>query len=179
MLNRKRTRKHNIDLMFLIVLFMIFTFSALSVLIMAINSYRSVVYANEDNNVRRTAGAYIREKIRSHDVNGEVSVSSIDGIKAIVMPENEDYSLYIYYLDGYLMELEAQNNAGVTADFGNKIIEIKDFEIEKKNSNLIELTIIDKNGLVQTVDVAVKSSEDIPPEDNVQIITEEVVVDED
>ncbi len=179
MLSRKNTQKHNIDLMFLIVLFMIFTFSALSVLIMAINSYKSVVYANEDNATRRTAVAYVREKIRSHDINGDISVERIDGIEALVMPEYDDYSLYIYYYDGYLMEMEAKNNAGVTADFGNKIIEIDNFEIGRKNKNLIELNITDIEGDTQTIYVAVKSENYNPPDEKVMILTEEVVIDED
>ena len=157
-MNKNRVRKHNIDIMFLMILFIIFTFSAVSVLLMAVNSYKAVVVANEENSNTRAATAYIREKVRQYDEVGGVELSSIDGIDAIRMNEGEGYYLYIYYLDGYLTELEAKDEAGVTADFGNKLLEVNDLSFSWKNSQLIEVEVEETTGVKQVVDIAIKSS---------------------
>lgn len=156
-MKKGRLQKHNIDIMFLMVLFLIFTFSAVSVLLMAVNSYKSVVYANESNANARTATSYIREEVRQHDANGAIGVGSIDGIDCIEMSE-DGYSLYIYEYQGYLMELESKDGAGATADFGNKILEINSMKISEKDG-LINVLIQDKSGANQTVNIGVKSAE--------------------
>ena len=166
-MSKERTRKHNIDIMFLMILFLIFTFSAVSVLLMAVNSYRSVVYANESNADARTAIAYIRETVRQHDSAGAIDVSEIDGKQCIRMVVAEDYYLYIYEYDGYLMELEAKENSGVTADFGNKILEIKSLEISQENQGqTLYVDIEDADGGSEHVSIGIKSSLNKPAEDN-------------
>ena len=157
-LNKNRLRKHNIDIMFLMILFLIFTFSAVSVLLMAINSYRHVVFANEENANTRAATAYIREKVRQHDSAECLEITDLDGITAIKMDEGEGYALYIYYLDGYLMELEAKERSGVTADFGNKLFEINGMDISWKNNQLIEIEVEETTGEKKVVDIGIKSS---------------------
>ena len=157
-MKKNRVRKHNIDIMFLMILFIIFTFSAVSVLLMAVNSYKAVVVANESNASTRAATAYIREKVRQYDEAGSIELSSIDGIDAIRMKEEDGYYLYIYYLDGYLTELEAKDEAGVTADFGNKLLAVKDMSFSWKNSQLIEVAIEETKGVNQEVDISIKST---------------------
>ncbi|MBE5910840.1 DUF4860 domain-containing protein [Pseudobutyrivibrio sp.] len=153
-----RSRKHNIDIMFLMILFLIFTFSAVSVLLMAVNSYRSVVNANESNANARTAIAYIREVVRQHDSAGVIDISTIDGCDCIRMSEGTDYYLYIYEYDGYLMELEAKENSGVTADFGSKILEINSLDISlEKDSNTMQIEIENADGQKENVSIGIKS----------------------
>ncbi len=135
---------------------------------MAVNSYRSVVYANEENSDARTAVAYIREKVRQHDALGAVEVVRLDGISTIRMSEGDDYYLYIYEMDGYLMELEAKEGSGVTADFGNKIMEIGKLSFDLSD-NLLVVETEDNQGNRQTVDIAIKSED---------ISEQEVVLDE-
>ncbi len=154
-----RIRKHNIDIMFLMVLFLVFTFSAVSVLLMAVNSYRSVVYANEANANARTASAYIREVVRQHDKSGMVNIDSLDGIPCIRMSEGSGYSLYIYEYQGNLMELESKDGAGITADFGNKILEINGMDISEGDGNTINIEIEDVSGTKQSVVIGLKSLE--------------------
>ena len=163
-MNKGRIRKHNIDIMFLMILFLIFTFSAVSVLLMSVNSYRAVVYANEENADTRTGIAYIREQVRQHDENGAVEIVDLDGVSAIRMTEEEGYYLYIYSLEDHLMELEAKEGSGVTADFGNKILEIGSLDFQWAGEGLLKITLEDKNGNTQLVDIAVKSAEALAEE---------------
>ena len=151
-------KKHNIDIMFLMVLFLIFTFSAVSVLLMAVNSYRSVVYANEANANARIATSYIREQVRQHDEAGEVSLSKLDGVDCIKMSEGDGVSLYIYEYNGFLMELEAKDTAGATPDFGSKILQINSLDLTEDNG-IINAVITDTKGESLDVLIGVKSTE--------------------
>lgn len=181
-----KSRKHNIDIMFLMILFLIFTFSAVSVLLMAVNSYRSVVYANESNADTRTAVAYIREAVRQHDSAGAIDISTIDGIDCIRMSEGGEYYRYIYEYDGYLMELEAKEGSGATADFGSKILQINALEVSMENSSdTIDVDIENANGEKEHVTIGIKSSfndktesSDIE-ENNAEMVEDEYVTVED
>lgn len=151
-------KKHNIDILFLMILFLVFTFSAVSILLMAINSYRSVVVSSEKNASARTLCAYIREVVHQNDGNGSVMVSSFNGTDCVQIDQGDGYSLYIYMYDGKLMELNTNENSGVTLDFGDEIASISDMTIASKNNNgLIEIVISDDYGNSETVDIAVKS----------------------
>ncbi len=157
-MKKGQLRKHNIDILFLMVLFFIFTFSGVSVLLMAVNSYKSVVFANESNANARIATAYIREQVRQHDEAGAITLGKFDGNDCIKMSEGEGYSLYIYEYDGFLMELEAKDNSGATADFGNKILEINDMSLDEKDG-MLNVTIQEKSGEELNMKIGVKSTE--------------------
>ena len=156
-MSKAKSRKHNIDIMFLMVLFLVFTFSAVSVLLMAVNSYKSVVHANEENANARTAIAYVREKVRQHDSASAVGLTVLDGCDAIKLSEENDTALYIYWYEGYLMELTVKEGASVTADFGNKIMEISEMEISCENNQLIRINVEDSSGNSEHVLIGVKS----------------------
>ena len=153
-----KVKKHSMDIIFLMVLFLIFTFSAVSVLLMAVNSYRSVVYANEENANTRTAVAYVREQIRANDSSGNIDISDFDGIKAIKITKEDGIILYMYSYDGYLMEMETKEGADVTPDFGNKIIEIRDMDFDWINNQLIEVDVVDASNNQEVVKIGIKSS---------------------
>ena len=152
-----KLKKHSMDIIFLMVLFLIFTFSAVSVLMMAVNSYKSVVYANEENANTRTAIAYVREQIRANDRAGDIELTDFDGTEAIKITKEEGIILYMYCLDGYLMELETKEGADVTADFGNEIIEIKDMEFNWINNQLLEVDVVDASNNKEIVKIGIKS----------------------
>ncbi len=156
-MSNTRLKKHNIDIMFLMILFLIFTFSAVSVLLMAVNSYRSVVNANEEGSNARAAMAYIKEVVRKNDDTGVIAISNIDGVNCLEIRQ-DGYSSYIYAYDGYLMELTAKDTAGATVDFGDKIIKVNSFDIswiDDYRTLLVEIE--DASGNMHEVDISVKS----------------------
>ena len=152
--------KHHIDIMFLMVLFLIFTFSAISLLLMAVNSYRTVVNASEENASARTAAAYIKEVCHQHDEGGAIAVQSLEGQKAIVIDEGEGYKLYIYAYDGALMELNAKDDSGAGAADGDVIMELTSMEISQyEDFDAIRVDITDTYGNEQEVDICLTSKE--------------------
>ncbi len=153
----KRTgRKYHIDLMFLIVLFLVFTCSAVSVLLVAINSYRSVVRTSEEQASARVMSSYIREAVHQNDQGGNIYVGLLDGNKAIVIDQGQGYYRYIYQYDGYLMELNAAQDSGATADFGDKITAVTDMSIDQEG-NLITVELEDDYGNSEDVVIALRS----------------------
>ena len=156
-MKQNKLKKHNVDFLFLMILFLVFTFSAVSVLLMAVSSYKSVVYANEENANVRTATAYIREQVRTNDDAGKVLIANMDGNEALRIDKVDGIVLYIYCYDGYLMELETKRGADVTAEFGNKLVEAKDLDISWVNTQLLEVTVKEADGSKHTVEIGVKS----------------------
>ncbi|SFH93053.1 protein of unknown function [Pseudobutyrivibrio sp. OR37] len=161
-MKKNQLRRHNIDIVFLMVLFLIFTFSGVSVLLMAVNSYKSVVYANEENGNLRVATSYIREQARAHDEAGAITIDTIDGKACLKLAEADGVSLYIYEYDGYLMELTAKEGSEATADFGNKILKINNMKLSSDDDK-IEINIEDTSGNAIPVTIGLKSVE-VPDE---------------
>ena len=155
-MNRGVGKKHHIDIMFLMIVFLIFTFSAVSVLIMAINSYRNVVTASESNGSARIASAYIREIVHQNDIGGNVYISKLDGVDCLKVEESEDYSIYIYEYGGYLRELNCKEDSGATVDFGDKIMEITALSFEElEGGDAVEICVTDTYGNDEIIDIAV------------------------
>ncbi|MCR5416889.1 MAG: DUF4860 domain-containing protein [Pseudobutyrivibrio sp.] len=167
-INTSRIQKHHIDILFLMILFLIFTFSAVSVLLLAVNSYRSVVDANHRGTDARAAMSYVREVVHSTDEADAISVGDLEGCEALVINESEGYSRYIYQYDGYLMELVAKEDSGATPEFGDKIIEAKSFDIAwKETGKLLEVEIIDASGDDHMVEIGVYSQSTVALKENV------------
>ncbi len=174
---KKGLKKHHIDIIFLVILFLIFTFSAVSVLLLAINSYRSVVNASESQASSRVLSSYIRELARQHDENGGIYVSTMDGTEGIYIEEEDGYFIYIYAYDGYLMELNASLDSGASLDFGTKIAKIQGFEATQEG-NLITISLSDDYGNQEKVDIAVKSETIIQLDDPVGYVFSDEVMEE-
>ncbi|MCF0127817.1 MAG: DUF4860 domain-containing protein [Pseudobutyrivibrio sp.] len=154
------SRKHNIDLVFLIVLFLIFTFSSMSVVLVGINSYRGVVEAAESNASARAAVAYIREVVHQNDVNGGVVLCEFDGRNAIGIDLGNDYCMYIYENDHNLMELYTKAGASVSADAGESIMEVQQLEFSRIDDNVISISVTDSLGTHEKVLISTKSSKE-------------------
>ncbi len=135
-------RKNRIVDLFPILLFLIFTLSALGVVIYSVQIYQHIVEASEGSFDTDTSVYYITEKLRNHDRNGSIKVGQFAGEQAIILEDTVvgvPYVTYIYSHDGCLRELYAQKSEveGMSADSGNKILDITDFEIEKVSDELL------------------------------------------
>ena len=101
-MNNKVRERHNIDILFLLVVFLMFTFSAVTILLLAIDFYRSTSLRSEANDNARIAVAYVREVVHQNDVADTISVCEFDGIRCLALRQEGDYVLYLYYYDGEL-----------------------------------------------------------------------------
>ena len=79
-MNRNPARKHSTDILFVLVLFLVFTSSALAVILLGARVYQSTSSRMESNYNVRTALAYVSEKIRQNDESGAVSLCELDAL---------------------------------------------------------------------------------------------------
>ncbi|MCF0130977.1 MAG: DUF4860 domain-containing protein [Pseudobutyrivibrio sp.] len=153
----KKAQRHSVDLVFLIVLFLIFTFSSVSVILVSINSYKAVVEAGEENSSARTAVAYVREVIHQNDSNGGVGLCTFENRSAIGIDIGNDYMLYIYEYDKHLMELYAKVGAPVSVEAGEAVMEVQSFEVTEPEANIINISVVDNMGNYEKVVISTKS----------------------
>lgn len=139
-----RQKNHSIDIAFALTLFCTFAVSVLMVLMMGASSYNSVTRAMESNYEDRTAAGYIAEKVRHFDSHGSITAGKFDGADALLLKQQADdgteYITYIYYYDGYIRELMTEDNSGMTAEAGEKVLEAEDLSVKETGSGIFKVT---------------------------------------
>jgi len=155
------TRSHIIDMVFVICLMFLFIFSALCVITIGAEIYQKNVTSVDDNYSKRTACAYITEKVRQSDENGGISVKKIFDQNALVLQSNEDgilYNTYIYDYEGSLMELFAMDELkSLYPQSGQKILELTEFDVSYVGPNTLSVEVILKDGTEESFLITTKS----------------------
>ena len=138
------------SLLFVLVLFGVMLLIGVMLITMGAGVYENVLTAMDDNDEYRTAGAYIRQKVRQAGDAGAISTGELDGCDAIVIRESiggETYLTYLYCDDGSLKELLIrEGNESVSASAGSDILDLSDMSVsasEDGTSLLVTLTLTD------------------------------------
>lgn len=156
----KIKRKHMIDLLFPIALFLVLAASSLFLVILAANVYRKSVAWEESNYGSRTCLSYVTEKIRQSDKDGGVETGTFDGIPCLILRQNfgdQAYATYLYSYEGQLCELFVQEGADVHAPDGQRILEVNNFNITEQEKGIFKISCSDENGKESVTYAAVKS----------------------
>lgn len=156
----KIKRKHMIDLLFPITLFLVLAASSLFLVILAANVYRKSVAWEESNYGSRTCLSYVTEKIRQSDTDGGVETGTFDGIPCLILRQNfgdQAYATYLYSYEGQLCELFVQEGADVHAPDGQRILEVNNFNITEQEKGIFKISCSDENGKESVTYAAVKS----------------------
>ncbi len=160
-MDNNRKDKHIIDSVFVICLMLLFVLSALSVIAIGASIYKKNVEAMSNNNSHRIASAYVTEKIRQADQNGEIYVKEIFGENALVMRREingEGYSTYIYDYDGNLMELMARDSLDVFyPQSGQWIMNVHTFDIQQVSDNMFNVVIVLEDGTIDKMYITKRS----------------------
>jgi hypothetical protein len=147
---QEQKKGHTIDTVFVICLLLLFVLSSLSVIAIGASIYKKNVAAMADNSSHRIACAYITEKVRQSDNEGNVYVKEIFGENALVLSKDIDgvtYNTYIYDYDGNLMELFARADLdNFYPQSGQKILKIDSFDIEEISDSLFRAEVILEDG---------------------------------
>lgn len=155
-----REKKHIIDIIFPVSLFLVFAASALAVILLAANVYRDTAAASEDNYRTGTVLSYMTEKIHQNDTGGQISVGSFDGRDSLVIDQtydSKDYVTYIYEDEGLLRELFIQNGVDAFAADGSEIMPVTDFTMNEISDGLFEFSCLSDDGQRISTIVAAKS----------------------
>ncbi len=158
-MNTEREKKHIVDILFVLALFLVFTLSTLTLVLFGANIYQNTVNSMEDNYNARTVCSYISEKFRSNDSAGGISIGSIDGQPSLILNQeinDASYSTYIYEYDGYLRELFVSDSVTLGAEVlnaGNKLCPIDKFEVSEcaEGLNPVKITVSLPDGDIESI----------------------------
>lgn len=151
-------RRHSIDILFLVVIFLVFTFSALSALLLAVNFYQDTIDKSENNENARAAVAYIREVVHQNDKKGAVSIEPFDGTTCMKIRQEGDYLLYLYLKGGELRELYTKKGAKVSTADGQRIMKLKELEFETAAKDCYRILCTDSTGNTETILISIKTA---------------------
>lgn len=152
-------RKHSVtDLIFTLTLFCVFALSALIVVVIGANVYKSTVSGMNENYSTRTAAAYINEKVREFDrvENGFSSIelesfpgeNDLPALRLSRQSEESQLLVYIYYYDGALRELATapEYAKGISPAAGQVVAELSCAAFEQLSANLYRFTAAGATG---------------------------------
>ncbi len=136
---------------FPILLFLVFTLSALGIVLASVQIYQKILSRAEESYDTEIAVAYLTEKFRNHDAEGSIKIDDYMGHDAILIEnivKDVPYVTYIYAYDGYLRELyvEKEMLGGCVEDSGTRILELKSFDAEMMSDSLAHLRFTDEDG---------------------------------
>ena len=143
-----KKRSHMIDILF--VLFVLLGSAWLSLLLIAAGTgvYRNLLARADQNEALRTPVAYVTQKVRSHDVQGGISVTELDGREALTLRAEVAGTpciTYLYTMDGMLRELFVPESAPpLPATAGKDVTPCEEmrFSLER---NALHITVREKD----------------------------------
>jgi len=129
-------KSHTIDLVFVLLLFCVFSMSALTVVYIGSHVYSSTVETLEYNYGHNTVGDYIKEKVRQNLSEDQIEVKTFDEKDVLCihsLENNISYTTYIYSDQGELKELFVNDEQGFHIENGETIMEVDEvhFSINK------------------------------------------------
>ncbi len=104
----KTKKNHSIDLIFVLLLFCIFSMSSLAIVYIGSQVYSSIVDTMDTSFNQNIVLDYITEKIRQNNHVGQIEIKKIQDIDILCLHETYDeksYTTYIYTYQNELKEL--------------------------------------------------------------------------
>lgn len=137
----KRTESHHcVDYLFVLTLFVFFTITALAVIYIGLQVYRSTINRMQSNYTSATALAYVSEKLRAGDSAGSLSLTEISDetgqVPALAIRQTEDGEdciTYIYASGDQLMELFTTPDISPQAGMGQALTKVTNFTVTQQN----------------------------------------------
>ena len=145
---------HTIDVVFVLVLFCVFSMSLLFVLMTGARVYKDIKTSLEGQYTSQTCINYLSAKLRHYNDGNSIEISEIDGIPALCLSdtfEGVEYNTYVYYKDGYVRELLAGPDFEADSDAGDTIIEVDSFSFGQVDDELIYVEYTSEDGKTLSV----------------------------
>ncbi|MEG1658167.1 MAG: DUF4860 domain-containing protein [Oscillibacter sp.] len=123
---KKTSKKFQMDGVLVLLLTAVFAACLLLVLLTGAGGYRRLTERDRAADARRTALQYVATKVRQGDTAGGVTLREFGGLPALCLTDTVDgavYETYLYEYDGYLRELFAAADAGLSPADGEKVLE--------------------------------------------------------
>lgn len=164
----RKTGKHEIDRVAVLLLFAVFAGCMLLVLFLGAAAYKNIVIRDEEAYTARTGVQYIAAKLRHNDAAGMVWTGSFyDGTEEVaeMIPtlylgmgtEEELYVTRLYYYDGFLRELLCENGEKAEPEDGQEVLPASSFFIEQEGP-LLSVTVGDEDGKEHSLSLVIRSA---------------------
>lgn len=167
---KRIVQKHNIDTVFILLLFAVFAMTVVAVLALGANQYKKLV--ERDNNAynKRVITSYVAAKIRGCDMAGAAEAGGFrkasvpDGVETLHLYqtiEGEKFDQRIYCYNGYLYELLTTADNEIEPEAGNRIMEARQLSFDAEG-DFLQITAVDKDGRESRTAVTLRSGEVSP-----------------
>lgn len=157
MMKNAADRGHLVDFLFTLALFCVFALSALAVVVIGADVYKSTVAETGRSYDSRTSVTYIAEKIRQNDREEAVSIRPFGDGDALVLEQTVGeavYETYIYAHGGKLKELLIPQGLEFQPADGQGIMDIQSFQVELTADRLVMLRVTSADGTLAQMAVA-------------------------
>lgn len=166
---KKRLINHNVDGIFILLLFALFAGSLLLVLLTGAGSYKRVAQRDADTYARSTCMQYIAAKLRHADRIGGVKLgcfsssedSQADDISTIYIVQEIDgvsYATRVYWYDGAVRELFSEMTLSMNPEDGNQVLEAEGLSF-RVQEGLLEVTSVHAGGAEDRLLLFLRSGE--------------------
>ncbi len=146
-MNIKHEKNHIVDVLFVLALFVVFTLSALVLVILGASVYKQTVSYMDENYTARTAYSYLTEKVRQNDLHDSIFIGQLEDTPALVLTREIDgtaYATYLYLYEGSLRELFMRQGNDIGADplsAGREILPLHDWKLEMAGEHLLHISL--------------------------------------
>ncbi|MDL2224912.1 DUF4860 domain-containing protein [Eubacteriales bacterium OttesenSCG-928-M02] len=157
----QRSRRHMIDVLFVIALFCVFAVTSLLVVLFGADVYKGIGEDMADNYNIRTSLNFLTEKIRQHDGTGDIILTKFGGEDALLfereMSDGRIRQNWIFISNNTLQEMSAIKGLDVGGWVGTPIMEIKGLSLVLKEHNILEISITTLDGEVLAAPILLKA----------------------
>ena len=154
-------RQHNADIIFVLILFLIYAGCALSLSVVGINNYSRTVEALQEGFNERSGILYISQKVQQSDVGGGVRLDSYQGNDALVLIEQvtgTGFETWIFIQDGYLCEQMIASGSAIIPQQVQRIMPMKALRLKLSEDNLLNISVTTETDTVNVTNLALRSS---------------------
>ena len=147
-----KQHRHIIDVLFVLALFAMFALSSVLLIAIGVNVYRSGTESMQKNDIARTSCAYITEKVRRADVDGNVRTESFGDADALLLQQDIDgvsYTTYLYVHKGMLTELLARSDVPVSPASGQAVMALQDLSLQSEQDGILRIRLTETDGSVR------------------------------
>ena len=134
-----RQKSQTVNLLFTMVLFLVFVLCALFTVLIGGKVYENINRRIQENYSGQVILNYVANKVRQGDQAGSVTVKTIEDTQVLELSQEIDgrkFITWIYYEDGAVRELFTNEGSGLGLKDGLEIAECQGLTFAKENSVL-------------------------------------------
>ena len=156
------TNRSVLDLLFILILLFTFAVSALVIVMIGANVYKSVVDDMQSNYALRIPLSYISSKIKQHDQAEAVHLVLKEGTPVLVLDSTIDevaYENWIYAYDHQLYEVLLEKGDTLVLSDGITIMPLVGLDFNMPSDGMLEIRSYDAAGESLDLTLSLRSSQ--------------------